>query len=51
MPEINLFLFDLAYLFKLFPNRDKDFEREIADYEQQTNENMAQIRINLFSAS
>jgi len=50
MPELDLFLLDLYYLFKLFPQKDEDLNRQIAEYEIQTNEDMAQIRINLFGS-
>lgn len=49
MPEINVFLFDLYYLFKLFPFWENDLDQDIEDYETKTQEDMAQIRVNLFS--
>lgn len=49
MPEINVFLFDLYYLFKLFPFADEDLTQDLEDYECKTQEEMAQIRVNLFS--
>ncbi len=51
MPEISFCLFDLEQLFKLFPKRDKEFEQKVDEYEQQAQENMAQIRLRLFSDS
>ena len=49
MPEINVCLFDLYYLFKLFPFGENDLDQDIEDYETKTQEDMAQIRVNLFS--
>ncbi|MBE7713612.1 MAG: hypothetical protein E7Z87_07700 [Cyanobacteria bacterium SIG26] len=49
MPEINVCLFDLYYLFKLFPFWENDLDQDIEDYETKTQEDMAQIRVNLFS--
>lgn len=49
MPEISMFLFDLKQLFKLFPKEDKELQRKIHEYEQQTQADMAQNRLNLFS--
>lgn len=49
MPEIDVFLFDLSQLFKLFPKQDKDLNNKIQSYEQQLQEDMAQNRIKLFS--
>lgn len=49
MPEINVCLFDLYYLFKLFPFADNDLNKDLKEYEHNTQEEMAQIRINLFS--
>ena len=49
MPEISMFFFDLKQLFKLFPKEDKELRRKIAEYEQQTQADMAQNRIRLFS--
>ncbi len=49
MPEISMFLFDLKQLFKLFPKEDKELQRKIQEYEQQTQADMAQNRLNLFS--
>lgn len=51
MPEISFCLFDLEQLFKLFPKRDREFEQKVDEYEQQAQENMAQIRLRLFSDS
>jgi hypothetical protein len=48
MPEINVCLFDLVFLFKLFPKRENSPEYEITDYEEDAQKNMAQIRLNLF---
>lgn len=48
MPEISLCLFDLKQLLKLFPKQDKDLRQKIIDYEQKTQENMAENRLNLF---
>ncbi len=49
MPEISMFLFDLNMLFKLFPKEDREFKQKIEEYEQQTQVDMAQNRIKLFS--
>ena len=49
MPEISMFLFDLNMLFKLFPKEDRVFKQKIEEYEQQTQVDMAQNRIKLFS--
>ncbi len=49
MPEISMFLFDLKQLFKLFPKEDKELQRKIQEYEQQTQADMAQNRLKLFS--
>jgi hypothetical protein len=49
MPEISLFLFDLEQLFKLFPKQDGQLKDKIQEYEQKTQEDMAEIRIKLFS--
>lgn len=48
MPEISLFLFDVEYLFKLFPKFDKNLKKNIADYEAKAEEAMAENRIKLF---
>lgn len=49
MPEISLFLFDLEQLFKLFPKRDRQLGDKIQEYEQQTQQDMAENRLKLFS--
>ena len=49
MPEITLCLFDLEQLFKLFPKPDKELNKKLLEYEQKAQENMAQIRLNLFA--
>lgn len=49
MPEISFCLFDLKQLFKLFPKVDREFESKIDEYERKTQEDMAQIRLNLYS--
>lgn len=49
MPEISFFFFDLEYLFKLFPKCDKEQHYDLAEYENKTQENMFQNRMNLFS--
>ncbi len=49
MPEIDVFLFDLSQLFKLFPKQDKELDNKICEYEQRLQNDMAQNRINLFS--
>ncbi len=49
MPEIDVMLFDLAHLFLLFKKEDRPSEREVLDYEENTQICMAQIRLNLFS--
>jgi hypothetical protein len=46
MPEIDVCLFDLFYLFKLFPKAEKKYR--FCDYEADTKKCMAQIRLNLF---
>ena len=38
MPEINVFLFDLYYLLKLFPFADNDLEQDLEEYESRTQE-------------
>lgn len=48
MPEISFFFFDLTQLFKLFPKKDREFNRKIKEYEQQLEEDMAQNRMRLF---
>ena len=49
MPEISLFLFDLEQLFKLFPKEDRQLRDKILEYEQKTQEDMAENRVKLFS--
>lgn len=49
MPEISLFLFDLEHLFKLFPKQNNNFKEKILEYEQKTQEDMAENRVKLFS--
>lgn len=49
MPELNVMMFDLYYLFKIFPHEDKEFNEALAEYERNTNDEMYQIRLNLFS--
>ena len=49
MPEISLFLFDLEQLFKLFPKEDRQLRYKILEYEQKTQEDMAENRVKLFS--
>lgn len=49
MPEIDFMLFDLSYLWKLFPKCENDIERNVLDYEEDAKVCMAQIRLNLFS--
>lgn len=49
MPEISLFLFDLEQLFKLFPKGDRQLRDKILEYEQKTQEDMAENRIKLFA--
>ncbi len=48
MPEINFCLFDLNYLFKLFPKADGEFMDNFARFEQATEEQMAENRYKLF---
>ncbi len=48
MPEIYECLFGLAQLFRCFSNDDKKFEKELNAYEEQTLDQMAQIRLNLY---
>ncbi len=49
MPEISLCLFDLSQWFKLFPKEDKNLREKILEYEQRTQQDMAQNRLKLFS--
>jgi hypothetical protein len=49
MPEISLFLFDLEQLFKLFPKQDGQLKDKIQEYEQKTQEDMAENRVKLFA--
>ena len=49
MPEISLFLFDLDQLFRLIPKRDRQLEDKIQEYEHQTQQDMAENRLKLFS--
>ncbi len=50
MPEISFCLFDLKQLFSVFfPKHDREYERKIDEYERQAQENMAEIRMKLFS--
>ncbi len=49
MPELDVMMLDLYYLFKLFPPADKEFDETLAEYEKNTNDEMYQIRLNLFS--
>lgn len=49
MPEISFFIFDLEHLFKLLPKSDGASSQNISEYEYKAQENMIQIRMNLFS--
>lgn len=49
MPEISFFFFDLEQLFKLFPKCDTSQDKGVTEYENEAQENMVQIRMNLFS--
>lgn len=49
MPEISFFFFDLEQLCKLFPKCDNNQYKELEKYENEAQENMVQIRMNLFS--
>ncbi len=49
MPEISFFFFDLEHLLKLFPKNDKNLQENLSEYEYKIQENMMQIRMNLFS--
>ena len=49
MPEITFVFFDLEQLFKLFPKCDKSQYKDVTEYENEAQENMVQIRTNLFS--
>ena len=49
MPEISLFLFDLEQLMKLFPKQDRQLRDKILEYEQKTQEDMAENRVKLFA--
>lgn len=48
MPEIYGCLFDLNQLLKLFPKQDKELRRKILEYEEKTQEDMAENRLKLF---
>lgn len=48
MPEIYTLFFDLGALLKLFPKKDSEFLKKLAEYEQKTQEDMAQNRLKLF---
>jgi len=48
MPEISICVFDLKFLFKLFPKTDTEYQRKLSEYEKQTQEIMAQNRSRLF---
>lgn len=48
MPEINLFLFDLGQLLKLFPKTNSESDFEVRKYEQKNEEEMERNRLNLF---
>lgn len=49
MPEIYTFFFDLGALLKLFPQKDTEFLRKLAEYEEKVQEDMAQNRLRLFN--
>lgn len=48
MPEIDLFLFDLGQILKLFPKSNSEFEFKMRQYEQANEEEMERNRLNLF---
>lgn len=48
MPELNLCLFDLKQLFKLFPKQDKQLRYNVLEYEKKAQEDMAKNRLKLF---
>ena len=49
MPEIEVMLFDLTHLFKLFPKENKEISQKIEKFEHEIQENMAENRLKLFS--
>ena len=48
MPEIYECLFGIAQLFRCFSSEDKKLERDLNAYEEQTLDEMARIRLNLY---
>ncbi len=48
MPEISFCLFDLGYLFKLFPKTDNEFNEKLRDFETTAEAQMEKNRSNLF---
>jgi len=49
MPEISFCLFDLDYLFKLFPKADNEFNENLKRFETSVEAEMAQNRNKLFA--
>lgn len=49
MPEISFCLFDLRYLFKLFPKSDCEFDEKLKNFENSIEEEMVQNRNKLFA--
>lgn len=48
MPEISICLFDLKFLFNLYPKEDKNLQQKLLEYEEQTQADMAENRVKLF---
>ncbi len=48
MPEISFCLFDLGFLFKLFPKADGTFRESLKNFESSTEAEMAKNRSKLF---
>ena len=48
MPEISFCIFDLCFLFKLFPKNDSKFNKTLKDFESSTEAEMAKNRSKLF---
>ena len=49
MPEISFCLFDLNYLFKLFPRENKELNEKLSEYENYTQQVMEENRTKLFN--
>mgnify|MGYP004455863327 FL=1 len=48
MPEISFCLFDMGYLFKLFPKKSKEFNDNMKNFENKFEGEMAENRARLF---